>query len=216
MFQVVALLLLFLIGGCATAPADHTRQDMAAARTKLGLEYLLAGERVKARANLIQALNHDPGYVVAQLAMAHYLEVVGEFEQAEVYFRQAVSQHPGDGQVMNNYGVFLCKQKRFEEAEFYFRQAISQADYAMTASSYENAALCALKSGHLQQARHFFHRALAHDPNRLQSGLQLARMDIKEKNWASAATRINQLERHLGHTPLIRTLRQELLQQPPL
>lgn len=169
-----ALLLLsqFALVGCVTVKEDGSpvvKADpvaMAESRIALGLGYLDGGNMIRAHDNLQQALNHAPQYYRAQLSMAHYYETVGEDIKAEQMYKRSLHQHTKNGNVLNNYGTFLCKRGDFEKADQMFNRAIEQPYYYLIPASYENAAFCALKSQDKDKARYYFTRAIDHDPHR--------------------------------------------------
>ena len=66
-------------------------------------------------------------------------------------------------------------------------------EYLHTALSYENAALCALKYEDIQSAAKLFNKALNHDPNRIKSTLNLAKIDIANGKTQQAKARLASL-----------------------
>ncbi|WP_277207555.1 type IV pilus biogenesis/stability protein PilW [Vibrio misgurnus] len=196
---------LFALNGCVTVSetAQPTLQsdptEMAEARIALGLGYLDNGNMIKARENLEKALQHAPSYYRAQLSMAHYFEAVGENDAARKMYRTALSQHPKNGNVLNNFGTFSCKQAEYDTADEYFRRAVEQPYYYLISASYENAGLCALKAGKPEQARDYFKRAIDHEPSRLRSILQLSKMEIEAGDYAPARLRLMTLNQRYGY-----------------
>lgn len=154
---------------------------------------------IKARENLEKALQHAPSYYRSQLSMAHYFEAVGESDSARKMYQTALNQHPKNGNVLNNFGTFLCKQGDYETADNYFRRAVAQPYYYLISASYENAALCALKSGQNDKARDYFKRAVDHDPTRLLSILQLTKMEIEAGEYTQARIRLMSLNQRYGY-----------------
>lgn len=205
MKRVFALGVLFALSGCVTvtetseAAAQSNPTEMAEARIALGLGYLENGSMIKARENLEKALQHAPSYYRSQLSMAHYFEAVGEGDSARKMYQTALNQHPKNGNVLNNFGTFLCKQGDYETADNYFRRAVAQPYYYLISASYENAALCALKSGHNDKARDYFKRAVDHDPTRLLSILQLTKMEIEAGEYTQARIRLMNLNQRYGY-----------------
>lgn len=200
MKNVFGLGLIIALAGCVTVTetaGNATQSDpteMAEARIALGLGYLENGSMIKARENLEKALQHAPDYYRSQLSMAHYYEAVGENDSARKMYRTALSEHPKNGNVLNNFGTFLCKQGEYDTADQYFRRAVEQPYYYLISASYENAGLCALKAGKTDNAREYFKRAIDHDPNRLLSILQLTKMEIKDRRLHTRSLTFNGLE----------------------
>lgn len=199
----VACLLLTLTGCISVSDNQQTEfkpnpVDMSESRIALGLGYLDQGNMPRARENLEQALKHAPDYYRAQLSMAYYYEAVGEAESAAAQYRQALKQHPHNGNVLNNYGTFLCKHGKYNLADIYFNKAIHQPDYYQVASSYENAAFCSLKSGDKAQAKNYFQQAVDHNPNRIRALFQLTQLDIDQKDYTNARQRLLQFQEKWG------------------
>lgn len=205
MKNVFGLGLIIALTGCVTVTetaGNATQSDpteMAEARIALGLGYLENGSMIKARENLEKALQHAPDYYRSQLSMAHYYEAVGENDSARKMYRTALSKHPKNGNVLNNFGTFLCKQGEYDTADQYFRRAVEQPYYYLISASYENAGLCALKAGKTDNAREYFKRAIDHDPNRLLSILQLTKMEIEAGDYTPARLRLMDLNQRYGY-----------------
>lgn len=201
------LLLCSLTVGCVTVDqAGTTKQEVdeveaAEARITLGLGYLDNGQWQRARDNLERALEYAPKYYRAQNAMAYYYQKVDEPDAAEAMYQQALRDSPKNGDVRNNYGVFLCGQGRYEEAIDAFEKAIKQPYYYLTSASYENAALCSLKKGSDSEARAYFSKALSYDPYRPKSMLQLSKMDIEADNLNEARVRLFKFNNRYGYNP---------------
>ncbi|MBS9884353.1 type IV pilus biogenesis/stability protein PilW [Vibrio alginolyticus] len=201
-----ALILLsqFALVGCVTVKEDGSpvvKADpvaMAESRIALGLGYLDGGNMIRAHDNLQQALNHAPQYYRAQLSMAHYYETVGEDIKAEQMYKRSLRQHTKNGNVLNNYGTFLCKRGDFEKADQMFNRAIEQPYYYLIPASYENAAFCALKSQDKDKARYYFTRAIDHDPHRPKSILQLAQIEIDSGDYTEARVRLMRFNQMYG------------------
>lgn len=207
--RLIALCPLVLTG-CITVTDNHLAQnsssqvqrdpiDMAESRLALGLGYLDNGNMSKARENLEKAISYAPDDYRTQLAMAHYYETVEETNAARNTYHTALKAHPNNGNVLNNYGTFLCKQGQYEQADRFFNLAIIQPDYFLTASSYENAAFCALKSGDEEKARYYFTRTLDYDPERIRAALQLTKLEINAQQYTQARLRLMQLNQRYGY-----------------
>ncbi|MGF1680542.1 type IV pilus biogenesis/stability protein PilW [Photobacterium minamisatsumaniensis] len=198
-------LLCSLMVGCVTVDETGNKKqtvdkvEAAEARISLGLSYLENGQWQRARDNLELALNYAPKYYRAQNAMAYYYQRVDEPEEAEAIYRQALRDSPKNGDVQNNYGVFLCGQARYDEAISAFEKAIKQPYYYLTSASYENAALCSLKKGSKPEAKVYFEKALSYDPYRPKSMLQLAQLDINDSNLKDARVMLFKFNKRYGY-----------------
>ncbi|RSD29503.1 type IV pilus biogenesis/stability protein PilW [Vibrio pectenicida] len=208
--RVFIVFTIVFLTACVTtlnAPTVDSNQRLKAdARIALGMRYLQQKNTVKAKKNLQMALEHAPKYYRSQLAMAHYLETVLEFEQAQKMYENAQRSEPNNGKTLNDYGSFLCKRSRYQLAQKQFAKAVTQPDYYRIADSYENAALCWLKEGKPSQAIVNLRLAMAHDPNRPQTLLNLAQLEIERGHFDAALAHINQFEHRFGQHPLSLTL----------
>ncbi|WP_434138153.1 type IV pilus biogenesis/stability protein PilW [Photobacterium leiognathi] len=204
-WSVYPLLSCLLFTGCATVEvADNGREfdpkAASEARLNLGLNYLKDGQWERARENLELALKYDPTYYRAQNAMAYYYQKVGDKDAAEKMYKQALRYSPKNGDVLNNYGVFLCSEGRYDEAIAAFVRAIEQPYYYLISASYENAGLCSRKQGNLEAATGYFENALAHDPNRPRFMLQLAQVEIETNNFKDARVQLFKFNKRYGYT----------------
>ncbi|KUI99253.1 type IV pilus biogenesis/stability protein PilW [Vibrio sp. MEBiC08052] len=191
----------FIVSGCShTAPSPSEHNQIADARITLSIAYLQHHEPQKALFNLIQAAEIAPHYIRLQLAQAYYYEKVGEIDKAKQQYIRTLNEHPNHPDVYNNYGTFLCKQGNIKQAQHYFAQVYSKTNYPQIAASYENAALCSLKSGNTLQANKFFLIALNHDPKRFQSQFYLIQIAIKARRFTVARTRLATFIQDFGTT----------------
>lgn len=212
---VVLTIGMLMSTGCVTVnEADEmTKKEViraAEARITLGLSYINAGDMVKARENLELAAQYAPDYYRSQTSLAYYYQQVDENALAEKAYKRALRSSSKNGNVLNNYGVFLCENGRYEEAQHAFSQAIEQPYYYLVSTSYENAAMCALSSGDEVTAKMYFERSLAHDPNRVRSTLQLAKLNIDEGNYSEPRIALFKFNKKYGYTPVSLSLLIEL------
>jgi type IV pilus assembly protein PilF len=136
---------------------------------QLGLGYLEQGDVERAKGKLLRAYEQAPKSPEVHYNIAHFYYLIDENATADYHFKQAIyySHHNNNsvlGTAYNNYGVFLCQTKRYKEADQNFQLAIADLQYADTSSAYENAGLCALKTGDKQQAQAYFEKALKTNP----------------------------------------------------
>ncbi|MCJ2376452.1 type IV pilus biogenesis/stability protein PilW [Vibrio sp. ZSDZ34] len=202
---VKALFWIALLPACTSVyqPDKSLSKDpvtMAEARIKLGVGYLQQQQFIKARQNFEKALIHAPDYYRSQLSMAYYYEKVGDSSKAANHYDKALRDNPKNGNVLNNYGTFLCKQGDYEKAEQLFTLAINQPYYYLVSASYENAGFCALKNKNIDKAQHYFEKAIAHQPMRPKSTLQLAAIEIQQQHYTQARVRLMQFHQRYGYT----------------
>lgn len=209
----LTIVLFIGLSGCVTVPQTSTSNieadeiSKAESRIALGLGYLENDNMLKARINLEKALEYAPSYYRSMLSIAHYYDKVGESDKAYQAYNSALRVHHTNGHVLNNYGAFLCKMGQYKQADEYFKQAMVDEQYYLVADSYENAGLCALKNHHLSEAKHYFQSAIEHDPQRVHSLLQLAKLEIESDELAQARVRLLKFHNDYGYQePSLRLL----------
>lgn len=162
MLKFKSLIFVFLglmLTGCVVknTPATFDKTKAAKARVDLALAYLNQRNFSQAKINLDKALNYSKNYYLPYAAMAYYHQVQGNQKQAQKFYQQAITLDNKQGDVKNNYAVFLCEQKKYPQAYQQFEQALATPDYYNQADTFENIALCALQQGNgerFEQAMH--------------------------------------------------------------
>ncbi|QFT09924.1 type IV pilus biogenesis/stability protein PilW [Vibrio sp. THAF190c] len=198
-------ILLIALSGCVSVTEGEPQRveadpiAMSESRIALGLGYMDQENMVRARENLELAIQHAPRYYRARLSMAHYYEKVGETDEARKEYKTALRLDSNNGNVLNNYGTFLCKQGDYAQADRYFNKAINQPFYYLVSASYENAGFCALKSGDSKKAKYYFTRALDHEPNRIKSILQLTKIEVSQQEFREARLRLFKFHQRYGY-----------------
>lgn len=159
------LLVSILVAGCSDL-SHKMNPRLAQTRLQLGLAYLARNNLDAARDNLEKAVLASPGDYRTQLGMALYEQRIGENGAAEQRYHQLLRQVPGNSDVMNNYGAFLCGLGQYVAAQQQFRAAIQLSDYSQVADALENAGYCFFKAGQDEDARQLISRALKYDPDK--------------------------------------------------
>ena len=201
---ITSAILVSLVTGCVTVSEDSTtssfdRVKAADARIALGLGYLHAGNMAKARKNLELAVKYAPNYYRALNSIAYYYQQVGEDGLAEQAYHKALGESPENGDILNNYGAFLCERGNYRQADEYFNRAIEQPYYYQISASYENAGMCSLRSGDKNKAALYFQRSLDHEPGRYLASLQLSRLDVERGALNEARARLLKFHKRYGY-----------------
>ena len=220
-------------GGCTTtsevpigpggiAPV-YTVRDAPGVRRQFRYEDLLAlaardlevGSLDEAERKVREALKIDGNGVDALMLMASVDDRRGRTAQAGEGFRRAAERAPERGDVLSNYGAWLCQQGRPAESLAWFDRALQAPGYATPAATQANAGGCALDAGQLERAERDLRAALATapgDPVALEAMAQLsfrrgqfleARAFAERRMAAAPATRsvlqlASQIEARLG------------------
>ena len=108
-----------------------------------------------------EALKLAPDSPDALVLLAGIDERRGRSQQAGESFRRAAEQAPQRGDILNNYGAWLCQQGRPAESLSWFDRALQAPGYATPAESQANAGSCALDAGQLERAEGDLRAALS-------------------------------------------------------
>lgn len=200
---VVCVMKGLLVAGCALAlmacasmdPASNTQrgagrktasgspspdyQKAALANVELGLGYLSQGQIARAKTKLTHAIKLAPSLAEARSGMAYFLEMTGEYKDAEKSHKKAIQLSKTQGAAYNNYGAFLCRASRFQEADEAFHKALADKDYPRTSEIYENAGMCALRADRLTEALHYLRTAIIRDPSAATALIELAHLSLQ-------------------------------------
>lgn len=163
-FSTVIMMMLLLgsiVQSCTDINSTSNQSIAARDNVTLGLAYLKAGNKVRAKEKLLRAFHETPQSPETLDAMAYFGEETGDVARASQYYEQAYRLAPDNGAVLNNYGVFLCKHHQADKAEKLFLKAANLQNYINTAKAYENAGVCALTVNDKAKAKYYFTKALA-------------------------------------------------------
>ncbi|TEW54900.1 type IV pilus biogenesis/stability protein PilW [Psychromonas sp. RZ22] len=207
-FIFIVLLSLFFISACVSSETSQTTTNnpssekmafdpKAAANTRiqLALLYLEQRQMQQAKENLDKALEYQPKSAKVYRIFAYYYQKVNEDEKADEFYKKAISLNRKSGDTYHNYGTFLCAKGDYKEAEEAFLSAVALPNYTRVASTYENAAVCAEEAKSNKKAIYYYQYALSHSPNSNYLNLDLARLNIDEKNYDAAKLNLFSFQR---------------------
>ncbi|VVC77068.1 Photosystem I assembly protein Ycf3 [Aquicella siphonis] len=192
------MLITLLLAACATtresSQTDTKMVSAAKINDRLGMAYLERNDIQRAKQKFILALDEAPHIPETWYSMAYFMESTGNKEEAKKYYLKAIEVAPGRGDALNNYGTYLCRAGDYRGAVNYFVKATQDPKYLQAASAYENAGICALKIPSEQDAKKYFTKALAEDPQRPASLIELAELNYKQGDYKLSR---QQLDQHL-------------------
>jgi tetratricopeptide (TPR) repeat protein len=117
----------------------------------------------------------------------------GDNARAESVLRALLKTHPADPDALSMLGMALDGQKAFAEADALYHTAIAAAPNSVSVlGRYANHLLAA---GNEKGAREAFERVLAIDPGDAYANLELARMELKNKDAEHAKAALGHLDR---------------------
>lgn len=160
-----------IIGVESVAPDYSIKQDKGANKRLRYQEFLrLSGDRF-GRGQLDEALQFarsaqklEPGLPDAYTMQAVIEGHRGQAEAAGALYRKAAELAPTQGDVLNNYGAWLCGSGHPAEALVWFDRALADPNYEGRADALANAGGCALDAGQLERAEDNLRQALALAP----------------------------------------------------
>ncbi|GGY77755.1 type IV pilus biogenesis/stability protein PilW [Pseudoduganella plicata] len=188
-------------GGKAELPtlSDTTAaQKRAQIRMQLAVGYYEQGQLPVALDEIKKAITADPAYAEAWGVRALIYMAMGETALADANFRHALGLAPGNPDIANNYGSFLCQNGRVAESFRYFDTALASRQYASPAKALNNAGNCALKSKDIGTAEKYLLQALQLTPDQPSTNANLARVYYERRDYARAnlfITRLGKLAR---------------------
>jgi type IV pilus assembly protein PilF len=188
---VLPLLLLLLavlaLGGCATTTVDGdgrpiTRQEAdvasperrALVRLELAALYFGRGQADTALQEVRRAIAAKSDLPAAWSLQGLIYANLGDSRRAEDSFRRALQLAPRDGDVMHNYGWFLCQEQRWPEAQAQFAAALAVPQYRDRQRTLLTAGVCHARAGQLDLAEQALTQAHQIDPSEPTTGFNLA------------------------------------------
>jgi type IV pilus assembly protein PilF len=185
--QAAIILLMLALVACTssgTMPSNpHTAADINA---QLGLAYMEQGNDELAMQKLQHALKLDSNSANAHHYIAQLYVKMGNNSEAETHYRKALSLTPSNPMLLNNYGVFLCRQRRLDEARDKFLAAANQPFNKTPEVAYNNAGLCALEVADTAKAEEYFRDALRVNPTMPDALYEMADLKFKQQQYLYA------------------------------
>lgn len=207
-FAMLAALGVGVLGGCAAGkgpssqaeqpvsqqtPTSDSRQR-AKVHTELGSLYLQRGNMGVALEEARAAISADANYAPAHNLMGLVYMQLHEDNTAEKSFEHALTLAPGDPEINNSFGWFLCQTGREQRSIQYFLAAIKSPLYATPSLPNTNAGICSLRLRDDKSAEEYFIRALRLDGNNDRALFFLA--DIAYRQGRLAVARLHLAELH--------------------
>lgn len=198
-----AVALLALLGACAgngagpgaqqapseqlsTASDQTDNQRRALIRLQLAIGYYEQGQWAVALDEAKQSLAINPQSADAMSVRALIYMEMDEPKLAEESFQAAMKLAPGNPDVINNYGWFLCQNGRARESLTYFETALKSRNYLSPAKALNNAGVCSLKLGDEAGGQRFLMQALQFEPGNQMTNASLAKLFMERKDMERA------------------------------
>lgn len=212
---VVAFSLVLLLAGCmatgsgsgegaqqavSAQPAGSEQQQRAKVHTELGSLYMLDGRSAIALEEARIALAVDPNYAPAYNLLALTHMVLGESRLAEENFQKALRLAPGDPEISNNYGWFLCQNGREQLSINYFMASARNPLYTAPTKPYTNAGICSLRLKNDKAAEDYLLTALRLSPTNTQALFWLADIAYRQGRHSEARQWATDIEKMMEPT----------------
>ncbi|KLO00321.1 type IV pilus biogenesis/stability protein PilW [Stenotrophomonas muris] len=129
----------------------------------------------------------------------------GRTRQAGENFRKAAELAPQRGDVLNNYGAWLCQQGQPAESLVWFDRALQAPAYATPGEAQANAGSCALDAGQLERAERDLRAALVAAPANPVALESMAQLSYRQGRYMEARAFA---ERRIAAAPATRSVLQ--------
>ncbi len=164
------------------AEVDTEERRRARIRLELAAGYYQQRNYSVALDELRQALTIDPDYGAAFGMLGLVYMELKENDLADQSFRKALTLMPGNPELNNNYGWFLCRTGRQEQSLPYFEKAASDPLYQTPARPLYNAGICMRQTEDEEKALAYLHRAFQVDPSNAVTLYNLADIYLARKD----------------------------------
>jgi type IV pilus assembly protein PilF len=145
--------------------SDQTNADrLSNTRMELAAAYLGRNQPTDALDQVKQALQAKPDNPAAYGLRGLIYAALGDTDKADDSFHRAMQLAPHDGDLMHNYGWYLCQTRRFPEANTQFSAAIAEPTYRAVPRTLLVQGICQMRAGQPQDAEHTLSRAYELDP----------------------------------------------------
>jgi len=177
-----------------TASDQTAFEKRANIRLQLAVGYYQQGKYDIALDEIKQAIAADPSYADAYGMRALIYTAMGQVPLADDNYRHALRLAPGNPDLANNYGSFLCQTaNRPAEAMPQFEAALNNPSYQTPVSALVNAGMCSLKTKNIDAAERYLLDALRYNPELPAVSSGLARVYFERRDYKRAGFFINRL-----------------------
>ncbi len=197
-------LALFALTGCgmirghgstyliAEKPETHFKSDAntphAAAQNDIALaeEYIKLGKYDVALDRLQHAVKTEPSSPDGYTMLGLLYEKINRLDQAEANYARSVKLAPNKGDILNNYGAWLCRSGHPADADPWFRKAIVDPFYKTPMAALGNASTCALRAGNPALAESYDRQILALDAGNVEALQTMAKVQYQHGDYMRA------------------------------
>lgn len=158
-----------------SAPSEETdAQRRARTRLDLAGAYYAEGRLDNALTEVRLALAASPDLPQALNLRGLVLSALGEEKQAEDSFKRGLDVAPNDGDMLHNYGWFLCQRGRYAEGDALFARALAMTSYRTPSRTFLVQGVCEARAGQLEKAEATLKHAYELDASNPATAMNLA------------------------------------------
>jgi type IV pilus assembly protein PilF len=148
-----------------TTASDQTDADrLYNTRMELAAAYLGRSQPTDALDQVKLALQAKPDNANAYGLRGLIYGALGDADKADESFRRALQLAPHNGELMHNYGWFMCQQRRFADADAEFNLAMAEPSYRSISRTLLAQGVCQAGGGKMADAEHTLSHAYELDP----------------------------------------------------
>lgn len=181
--------------------STNDAQHRAKVHTELGSLYLQNGRFGVAQEEGRIAIAADSGYAPGYNLLGLVHMNLQENGAAEENFQKALRLAPGDPEINNNYGWFLCQTNRERQSVDYFLAAIKNPLYTTPSKPLTALGLCYLKMREDKLAEDFLLKALRDDGSNAQALYWLSDIYYRKGRYHDARRGVGELHRIMEPNP---------------
>lgn len=148
-----------------TLSTQDDAKRRARIRVELAANYYAQGQYDVALGEIKEALRSDQNLPEAYSMLGLIYMSQQDNRQAEESFQYALKLSPGNADINNNYGWFLCQTARVKESIPMFLAATQTPVLNTAAKAYVNAGICSMKVGDLPNAERYFAKGFELEPS---------------------------------------------------
>jgi len=176
-----------------TASDQTSGEKRSSIRMQLAIGYYQQGSYAVALDEIKQAIAADPDSADAYSVRALIYTAMDEMALAEENYQHALRLAPGNPELNNNYGSFLCQVGRYQLGLAQFEQALKNPKYTSPVKALVNAGACSIKMKNLDAAERYLLEAQRYDPDLGATQANLARLYYERRDYPRAGFFINRL-----------------------
>ena len=198
--RVLSFILICLLASCSSTSSKKTpAQDEG--YVIQAVQYMNAGRLDAALVSVQKALELNPKSADAYTVVGLIYNKNNQTEQAERYFKRALSFDPNHSAAQTNYASFLCRHDKPLEAEKFYLVAAKNKNNSQPDVAYTNAGLCVLGIPDKVKATNYFSTALKINPKSPVPWYQLAKIQYGNYSYDNAYKLLQEYEKIAQPTP---------------